>query len=105
MYISQNSSSAKIDGFIHKPISLTGQISIIQKRFVKIENDLQQMTMFECPTMNRLEATVIGEGDKRSIRKSIICLISNSKRGYNRRRRILKLINSHLLTPIKLYVN
>jgi hypothetical protein len=64
-------SSTKIDGFIYKPISLTGQISIIQKLFVKIENDLQQMTMFECPTMNRLEATVIGEGDKRSIRKSI----------------------------------
>jgi CheY-like chemotaxis protein len=80
-------SSAKIDGFIRKPIALSELITIVEKYFVKNENDQQHHRR------NGLETTITKDHNIR-FKGVLFYLISNSKGGYNRAR-ILQLIKSH----------
>jgi CheY-like chemotaxis protein len=87
-------SSAKIDGFIHKPISLSELITIVEKYFVKNEsNQHPRFTNLEHYRRDGLDTTIT-EGHTIRFKGVLFYLISNSKGGHNRAR-ILQLIKSH----------
>jgi CheY-like chemotaxis protein len=87
-------SSAKIDGFIHKPISLSELITIVEKYFVKNENNQQpRATSLELYRREGLDTT-IAEDQTIRFKGVLFYLISDSKGGHNRAR-ILELIKSH----------
>jgi CheY-like chemotaxis protein/DNA-binding transcriptional ArsR family regulator len=94
LHLSKLMSSAKIDGFIQKPISPNELIRLIQKYFVKMENGEQHTNMIDHhQRKNRLETT-IGQVHNSGFKRVLFYLIVNSKGSYNRAR-ILKLINFH----------
>jgi CheY-like chemotaxis protein len=87
-------SSAKIDDFIHKPISLSELINIVEKYFVKNENNQhQRATSLGHYRGDGLEGTITEDHTIR-FKGVLFYLISNSKGGHNRAR-ILQLIKSH----------
>jgi CheY-like chemotaxis protein len=92
LHFSKLLSSAKIDGFIQKPISSNKLIGTIEKYFVKMKKSEDHTTnMLDNKRKNRLETT-IGQVHNIGFKRVLFYLIVNSKGSYNRAR-ILKLIN------------
>ena len=87
-------SSTKIDGFIHKPISLSDLITIVERYFVKnVDNQQQKTTSVAHYRRDGLETTITEDHTIR-FKGILFYLISNSRGGHNRAR-ILQLIKSH----------
>jgi CheY-like chemotaxis protein len=83
--------SAKIDGFIQKPISVNELIIVIEKYYVKTENSQQQKKAMidykRLKTISESQSTI-------QFKRLLYYLIGNSKGGRNRAR-ILQSINFH----------